>query len=453
MALQRERESSREGLLKVLAEDKRVLEVNAWQENAQAQRAKVFLRRNRFEEQRRMREESRVAGMKQREEERRRMTKAEEAAARKEKEAFAHRIKMERIIEGDARLRDLKNKLNLLYVRQAQAKQLEQKSLLALEKKEEEAMVDKMYLDMVSKQEETLAEEEESRKKRLHKINGELLEQISEKRQLDEEEAKLQSAKDKAQVDAIMKQVLEEEEQFRVEKKRKQEATRQDIEEYQDQWKKAKRLNEEMIRKEEEEIRKYLEEIASREAKKEEQKKAELEYQQKIYEQILQEHNLVKEKEEKLLRAQEILNIQFHEEKLKRLEREKVRKLLRMKEEMISAYEAQKKANDEKKLKAMKEKLAIREKLRQKYEEDERKEQGIQLQRARMKDSFKKGLQKQQVDRFERYRLEKEQEEAKLKAREEKEMYEQQVVDEATKALLQKHRDVIEQYGRDIIRL
>ena len=140
MVLQREADARREAMMKNLAEDSRVQQVNKWQSKAQMQRWRNSLTSAERDALRdRERREREIAARAKRRQEEQEQLLAQELRKRKEKER-AEAAKIELIIQNDPKLKEIESKLKLAYVNKARTLQLKQKAALEWERKREHAL-------------------------------------------------------------------------------------------------------------------------------------------------------------------------------------------------------------------------------------------------------------------------------------------------------------------------
>lgn len=447
MVAQRDVEARRESLCRTLAEDSRVQQVNGWQQKQAAQQYRYKV--NRQAEERREDEEARRVELdqlrRQRESQQESLLASE--MRRKKHEDSADTKRIELIIQGDPRLRELQRKLKLAHVTKERTLQLKEKATFEYKSKLEEAQMDQLMVASMKKDEERREQKRLDRAAWVEASKKDLLVQMQERKQLQSAQAKEEFAQDQRDVDAVIAQIMREEHEATAAKAAKQAETRSLLSKYQEQHRAEKEARSREELEHEAAIAAYQAAVYKRaegEAKKKEQEAAR---QEGIYKEILKQQEEIRAREEELLDIRETLSLEEVEQRELVKEAERAAKIHQMKQDMIAANEAQKRFKSAVRQQEALDELDLQRKVLKRFEEDCEKERQRAKERARQMREHRAAVEQQREDRYDVFRRAQEQEREQAAQELEEAAFRERVVQEAARRLLEQHKDLVDTYG------
>ncbi|KAJ3029295.1 mannosyl-oligosaccharide alpha-1,2-mannosidase [Rhizophlyctis rosea] len=342
------------------------------------------------------------------------------------------------IRENSTELRELEKKLNYAYMNKERALQREQKKLKAQEDKAAEtALISTMNARLDADRQRELERERETYEKNLqyHQALHDQLAEAEARRQAEFE----QFLREKQMVDEVIRKIWEEDETESRRRLEKQHETKQFIEDFmreREEWRRKERERQEMENR-------RIEEYAALQRQREEEvmmQKRKVEGERRgVYDKLAAEV----ERQERAKAELEQLRIELYQEEQEEAARQRDRELLeariRKRLELIDAYREQ---ILDKRFRAMQEREAeeeFRQKMLQKYAEDERLDQ-LATQKRRMKQlEHKRAVDALVEQRRQLLKEEFERQMAEDGREEEFERFRKEVVEQERQRLLREH--------------
>ncbi|CAM9367681.1 unnamed protein product [Ectocarpus fasciculatus] len=355
-------------------------------------------------------------------------------------------VEIQRICQESEELKALEQRLKVAYVNKERAAQYEENRLLRqVENDKEQAIADKMEHDrqMALK---TEADKVAARKKLLEVQRGALHAQMQERESL-KREAMMEADRDREMVDVIVKKIEAEEraeqEQYL---KSSREETRRTVQEAERRraTELANRARQE--KEEKENIRKYMEMVAQREAKAEEERLRKKVAADAAFKAVVEQTEKQNNEEDELRMLRDMLWEEELEAKRIQDDEDRKRKATESKLAMMEANEEQLRQRQERRAAEKEEENRLIQIMLNKFKEDEEREKRGEELRERMKKEHKKNIEDQREERAVLYEKEKEFEMKDAQAERERELYRQRVVEEARRRLLEQHGAAVEGY-------
>ena len=362
-----------------------------------------------------------------------------EVISKRKRQQMTWQNKVAQLCESDPELRQLQSQLKSAYINQERAAQQEEKKLVQQELKRRDAALDAAMENDRQNALMELQNKEMARRNIAKESRGTLISQMEEHRKKAEEEGLREFMKDKEQIDAIMKNVAEEDRKDQEAKERRAAMSRKFAADA--MVERQKYLEIERKRQEEEtrRNREYAEAQANRgqaEAARKAAIAAEAERKYKIIEAEARRKRLAEEE------MQNLRDMLWEEEKAladRQKAQERVDRRKRLTKEMIDANEYQKKIKAEVRAKEMEEEMILRKKMLDKFERDEEIERRNVQRRLDAKRDYVAEIENQRLVKKNMYYAEVAREKEELKQQEEEEKFRRQVVAEARRRLLEEH--------------
>ena len=291
---------------------------------------------------------------------------------------------VQRICAESEELRDLKQKLMTAYINKERTAQIQEIQSRREEDVYREAMIEKNMLKTAENQLKVQAQIEERKRQDRLKSKEVLQKQMVEREQL-RAEAYTEYVKEKAQVDALVERMIQEDEAVYISQQEKKKQAIKDMEE-------SFRLRHELKQRELEIELKQLEELKKYEEARERREK-ELIIMKAKREEARNEIFIKLEAEEQKRRAEqeyiEKLRTDLYYEEFEYNERmkeqQKREKELQVREELMAANDYQKRLKEQKKNEDLQMEKTFKEQMMKKFAEDDRIEQ-MNAQKRRMKE-------------------------------------------------------------------
>lgn len=321
------------------------------------------------------------------EEKQRGLAEKETALAAELERRKNERARQERVIEkvrAEApELRELEQKLRAAYMNQERSKQLEEKAILTEQERERQAIAD---LQMeAARIRECRAEEAKESQRRTEALAAK---QILKEQMAEQDEAKAAAyaefIKEKAMVDEIIAKIMEEEKQDALAKMAKRNETMEYIRNYLSENEMLKAEEKRRMEEEDRAIARYAESVRMREGAAAAAKAEQEQEKDRIFQKISKDILRKQAEEEEMLELQIELAKEEAEEKRIQADRAALERRLRDRMEMMAANEYQKKLKVERLRQQQEEDDDFRQRMMDKFAEDERIEQ-MNAQKRRMK--------------------------------------------------------------------
>ncbi|CAN0391805.1 unnamed protein product [Ectocarpus sp. 12 AP-2014] len=354
-------------------------------------------------------------------------------------------VEIQRICQESEELKALEQRLKVAYVNKERAAQYEENRFQRqVENDKEQAIADKMEHDrqMALK---TEADKVAARKKLLEVQRGALHAQMQERESL-KREAMMEADRDREMVDVIVKKIEAEERAEQEQYLKSREETRRTVQEAERRraTELANRAKQE--KEEKENIRKYMEMVAQREAKAEEERLRKKVAADAAFKAVVEQTEKQTNEEDELRMLRDMLWEEELEAKRIQDDEDRKRKAAESKLAMMEANEEQLRQRQERRAAEKEEENRLIQIMLNKFKEDEEREKRGEQLRERMKKEHKKNIEDQREERAVLYEKEKEFEMKDAHAERERELYRQRVVKEARRRLLEQHGAAVEGY-------
>ncbi|CAM9721801.1 unnamed protein product [Scytosiphon promiscuus] len=352
-------------------------------------------------------------------------------------------VEIQRICHESEELKTLEQRLKVAYVNKERAAQYEENlSLRQADIDREQAIADKMEHDrqMALKVE---SEKFAARKKLLEVQRGALHLQMQERENL-KCEAMIEADRDRAMVDAIVKRVEAEERAEQEQYLKSRQQTRRTVQEA--ERRRATEL-ETRAREEKEEkegIRKYMEMVAQREARAEEERLRKKASADAAFKAVVEQTEKQNNEEDELRMLRDMLWEEELEAKRIQDDEDRKQKAAESKLAMMEANEEQLRQRQERRAAEKQEENRLIQIMLDKFKEDEEREKQGEELRELMKKEHKKNIEIQREERAVLFEKEKGFEIKDAEAEKERELYRQRVVEEARRRLLEQHGAAVE---------
>lgn len=441
----RKNQAKKENLTRCIREDNRILQTNLWEESVPLKLKSKEDRKKKFEELRKQLQDEEIRKKQEKMKNLREREKTNEIEERNRANAILKETKRQWILNGDARVQQLKAKIKQLRLRNSQATQLAEKAKHHLVKQKLNARTDAQYLKHVEIEEERLKQREEERAAIYKTARADLLTQITDNAKQNEMLNNKVQEEESEIVKRIYNEVLLEEEKKRLEIFERRRRTREDIENFQKVREQEKISQIEREKLEEEKIKAYKKTVESRDTHQKEKKLLETKRFEKIFERLYSEFVAQEAKKQKVIEAEEIISRRELQIKQEREEVEKAAKSLRARQEIMRAFEQHKivalKKQEDLKTETEEANKLFKISLRE-YQAEQEKQKLIALEK---KKKLREQLRQQTQERMQQQQARQEAEQQFHKELvQEKEEYEQ-IVAEELKKLLAESKDLIQE--------
>lgn len=361
-----------------------------------------------------------------------------EALQRQELQRKREELEIRRIREQSTELRDLEQKLRAAYLTKDLNRQKEEKKQAEMRKAQEERLLDiELEADRLRK----LKADEEKRASLVAQAyeKKRVLDIQMEERHMAQKQAYEEFQREKRMVDDIIAKIMEEERLEQMEKMKKRnesvEMMRQFMED-RERWK-AEEVRRQQA--EDDAINKYKESVASRDGAWAERQKALEEEKQRIFDRISAEVTAKQREQEEFLELQIVLSMQEAEEKRVREDKARAEKRLRDKVEMMAANEHQKAVKAQILAQEAEEEEKFRQRMLQKFADDEKTEQMANDKRRMRVQAHKKAVEDLIVKRREERAAAKAAEVADINDQKERERLLRETIEKERQRILGEH--------------
>ena len=355
------------------------------------------------------------------------------------------KLMKEIIINDSPEIKEVRDAIEHAKLNQILARQMNQNMLLRKQKLMKEAEEEELVLQEIENEKKRKKEEEEKKKIEFLKNREINLQQIRDKKLL-QEEAEKEYERDKKLVDDMIKKMQEEELAAMKEEQRKRDINKlfmQNAFKERDLLKKKQEENDKLL---DDDIRKYHEQIALRE-KNLAKKKNDLQQQKdKIFNKLCDEEAKRKAEQDYWDNVRADLHVEQDLLKAKQKEKEEEDKRNKMREDVINS------ALEQMKFKAMKKKEEeeldekYRQKLLEKYAEDEKLEKEKQEKQRQQLIDIQKEIQKQRELKYLQYQKQKERELYDINKSKEEEDARKYIIEQEKLRLLKENEELLKKY-------
>ena len=355
------------------------------------------------------------------------------------------KLMKEIIINESPEIKEVRDAIEHAKLNQILARQMNQNILLRKQKLMKEAEEEELVLKEIENEKKRKKEEEEKKKIEFLKNREINLQQIKDKKLL-QEEAEKEYERDKKLVDDMIKKMQEEELAAMKEEQRKKDINKffmQNAFKERDLLKKKQEENDKLL---DNDIRKYHEQIALRE-KNLAKKKNDLQQQKdKIFNKLCDEEAKRKAEQDYWDNVRADLHVEQDLLKAKQKQKEEEDKRNKMREDVINS------ALEQMKFKAMKKKEEeeldekYRLKLLEKYAEDEKLEKEKQEKQRQQLIDIQKEIQKQRELKYLQYQKQKERELYDINKSKEEEDARRYIIEQEKLRLLKENEELLKKY-------
>ena len=349
------------------------------------------------------------------------------------------------IIKESPEIKEIKDAIEHAKMNQVIARQMNQNLILRKEKLLKEAEEDELVLKELENEKKRKKEEEEKKKKELLKNREINLQQIRDKKLL-QEQAEKEYERDKQLIDEIVKKIKEEDLAAMKEEQRKKEINKLFMQNAFKERDSLKNKDKEYDKKLDEDIKKYFEEISRREQNLA-KKKSDLEKQKdKILKKLGDEDAKRRAEQDYWDNVRADLHVEQDLNKVKKKKKEEEEKRQKMKEDIMNS------ALEQMKYKAMKKKEEeeLDEKFRQKLLEKFAKEEEIEKKQQENKKQklldIQKEIQKQRELKYLQYQKQKESELKVIEKIKEEEDAKKYIIEQEKLRLLKENEELLKKY-------
>ena len=349
------------------------------------------------------------------------------------------------IINNSKEIKEIKDAIQHAKLNQVLARQMGQNLLLRKQKLMKEAEEEELILQEIEKEKKRQQEEEE-KKKQIFLKNREInLQQMREKERL-RIEADKEYARDQKLVDDMFKKMREEDLAAKEEEERKKKINQLFM-------KNALALREEYKKKElekekqiDEDIRKYNEMVKQRESNIA-QKKNELQLQKdKIFKKLCDEQAKKKAEQDYWDNVRTELHEEQEIQKMKQRQKDEQLKREKMVEDVMNSALNQMKIKAQKKKEEEELDEKFRQKVLEKFAEDEKKEKAIQEKQKQQLIDIQNEILKQRELKYQQYQKQKEQEMQEFAKMKEEEDARKYIIEQEKKRLLKENGELLKKY-------
>jgi len=355
------------------------------------------------------------------------------------------RLQKEIIINESDEIKELKDAIEHAKLNKILSRQMNQNLLLRKQKLIKEAEEEELVLKEIENEKKRNEEELEKKKIEFLKNREINLQQIRDKK-LQQEQAEKEYERDKQLVDDIVKKMIEEDIQAKKEDQRKKEINKlfmQNAYKERDLLKQKEKENDKL---QEEAIKKYQESVALRE-KNVVQKKNDLQKQKdKIFNKLCEEEAKRKAEQDYWDTVRSELHREQDLKKTKLKEKEEEEKRQKMKDDVIESALKQMQFKEMKKKEEEANDAIYREKLLEKYAQDEKLEKEKQQKQKQQLIDIQEAIKKQREEKYIQYQKQKEKEldeYNKLKQEEDAKKY---IIEQEKLRLLKENEELLKKY-------
>jgi len=355
------------------------------------------------------------------------------------------KLMKEVIINESPEIKEVKDAIEHAKLNQILARQMNQNMLLRKQKLMKEAEEEELVLQEIENEKKRKKEEDEKKKLEFLKNREINLQQIRDKKLL-QEQAEKEYERDKQLLDDMIKKMKEEELAALKEEQRKKEINKYFMNTAFKDRDILKQKEKEYDKKLEEDIKKYYDEVARREQNLAKKKNDLQEIKDKILKQLGDEEAKRKAEQDYWDNVRADLHMEQDLDKIKKKQKEEEEKRQKMKEDVLNS------ALEQMRIKALKKKeeeeldAKFRQKLLEKYAEDEKQEKEKQEKQKQQLIDIQKEIQKQRELKYLQYQKQKESELNEIKKMKEQEDARKYIIEQEKRRLLQENEELLKKY-------
>ena len=357
----------------------------------------------------------------------------------------AKRLQKEIIINDSDEIKELKDAIEHAKLNKILSRQMNQNLLLRKQKLIKEAEEEELVLQQIENEKRKNEEEKEKKKIEFLKNREINLQQIRDKK-LQQEQAEKEYERDKQLVDDIVKKMIQEDIEAKKEDQRKKEINKiymQNAYKERDLIKKKEIENEKM---QDEAIKKYQESVALRE-KGVADKKNDLQKQKdKIFNKLCEEEAKRKAEQDYWDSVRSELHMEQDLKKTKLKEKEEEDKRNKMRDDVINSALKQMQFKEKKKKEEEANDAIFREKLLEKYAQDEKLEKEKQQKQKEQLIEIQNAIKKQREEKYIQYQKQREKELDEFNKLKQEEDAKKYIIEQEKIRLLKENEELLKKY-------
>ena len=355
------------------------------------------------------------------------------------------RLQKEIIINDSDEIKELKDAIEHAKLNKILSRQMNQNLLLRKQKLIKEAEEEELVLKEIENEKRRNAEELEKKKIEFLKNREINLQQIRDKK-LQQEQAEKEYERDKKLVDDIVKKMIEEDIQAKKEDQRKKEINKLFMQNAYKERDLIKQKEKENDKLQEESIKKYQESVALRE-KNVAKKKNDLQKQKdKIFNKLCEEEAKRKAEQDYWDTVRSELHREQDLKKTKLKEKEEEEKRQKMKDDVIESALKQMQFKEQQKKEEEANDAIYREKLLEKYAQDERLEKEKQQKQKQQLIDIQEAIKKQREEKYLQYQKQKEKELDEFNKLKQEEDAKKYIIEQEKLRLLKENEELLKKY-------
>ena len=355
------------------------------------------------------------------------------------------RLQKEIIINDSDEIKELKDAIEHAKLNKVLSRQMNQNLILRKQKLIKEAEEEELVLKEIEDQKKKDEIEKEKKKIEFLKNREINLQQIREKK-LQQEEAEKEYERDKKLVDDIVNKMIEEDIAVKKEDQRKKEINKLYMQNAYKERDIIKQKEAEKEKLQEEAIQKYHESVALRE-KHVAQKKNDLQKQKdKIFNKLCEEEAKRKAEQDYWDTVRSELHMEQDYKKTKLKEKEEEEKRQKMKDDVINSALKQMQFKEMKKKEEEANDAAFREKLMEKYAEDEKLEKKKQEKQRQQLIDIQNAIKKQKEEKYFQYQKQREKELNEYNKYKQEQDAKKYIIEQEKIRLLKENEELLKKY-------
>ena len=355
------------------------------------------------------------------------------------------RLQKEIIINDSDEIKELKDAIEHAKLNKVLSRQMNQNLILRKQKLIKEAEEEELVLKEIEDQKKKDEIEKEKKKIEFLKNREINLQQIREKK-LQQEEAEKEYERDKKLVDDIVNKMIEEDIATKKEDQRKKEINKLYMQNAYKERDIIKQKEAEKEKLQEEAIQKYHESVALRE-KHVAQKKNDLQKQKdKIFNKLCEEEAKRKAEQDYWDTVRSELHMEQDYKKTKLKEKEEEEKRQKMKDDVINSALKQMQFKEMKKKEEEANDAAFREKLLEKYAEDEKLEKEKQEKQRQQLIDIQNAIKKQKEEKYFQYQKQREKELNEYNKYKQEQDAKKYIIEQEKIRLLKENEELLKKY-------
>ena len=355
------------------------------------------------------------------------------------------RLQKEIIINDSDEIKELKDAIEHAKLNKVLSRQMNQNLILRKQKLIKEAEEEELVLKEIEEQKKKDEIEKEKKKIEFLKNREINLQQIREKK-LQQEEAEKEYERDKKLVDDIVNKMIEEDIAVKKEDQRKKEINKLYMQNAYKERDIIKQKEAEKEKLQEEAIQKYHESVALRE-KHVAQKKNDLQKQKdKIFNKLCEEEAKRKAEQDYWDTVRSELHMEQDYKKTKLKEKEEEEKRQKMKDDVINSALKQMQFKEMKKKEEEANDAAFREKLLEKYAQDEKLEKEKQEKQRQQLIDIQNAIKKQKEEKYFQYQKQREKELNEYNKYKQEQDAKKYIIEQEKIRLLKENEELLKKY-------